>query len=437
MPPGLRLLAVAAAFVVLAAALSAFAVWRDLVAYMGRPGPAESTVTVVIPPGESMARIIARLDDAGVIERPWMFRLGARLLDKDRSLKAGEYAFPARITPRGVLAMLHEGATVVRRVTVFEGATVAEVFAMLEGAPGLTGEMPEPPPEGSLLPETYFYALGETRESLVERMRRAMKRAVEEAWARRRPDLPIATPEELVTLASIVEKETALPGERPRVAAVFLNRLRRGMKLQADPTVIYDLTGGNGSLGRELRRSDLLQDGAYNTYRIDGLPPGPIANPGRDALAAVADPADVEDLYFVADGTGGHAFARTLREHNRNVDHWRRLQRRGEGPPVIPPSPPKPVVAEPKPAAPEAQASIEGDPAPEPAAGGAAAAAAPAPSPPKPEVPDRDSAAVPEEEEAPPAVQEPPAPDTPAPEPTATAAGDAPEPSPPKPPAPN
>jgi UPF0755 protein len=166
---------------------------------------------------------------------------------------------------------------------------------------------------------------------------------VAEIWAERPPDLPIATPEELVTLASIVEKETAVASERPRVAAVFINRLRRGMRLQADPTVIYDLTGGDGPLGRRLLRSDLQRDGAYNTYRIDGLPPGPIANPGRDALAAVINPADVDYLYFVADGSGGHAFARTLREHNRNVTRWRQIQR-GGGPPSIRPSPPRPEI---------------------------------------------------------------------------------------------
>ena len=342
MPQGVRLLVAAALFFVAASALTAFAVWRDLVDYMGDPGPTEGEVAVLIPPGEGMAQIAGRLRDAGVIERPWMFRLGARLLGQDRSLKAGEYAFPAAVSPRGVLAMLHRGDTVVRRVTVTEGATVAEVFAMLAEAPGLTGDLPEPPPEGSLLPETYFYALGETREAVVERMRRAMERAVEELWTRRPEGLPLASPGELVTLASIVEKETAVAAERSQVAAVFLNRLRRGMRLQSDPTVIYHLTGGDGRLGRPLRRSDLAENGPYNTYQVDGLPPGPIANPGRDALAAVIDPADVDYLYFVADGTGGHVFARTLDEHNRNVARWRRIQRGEVLPPVRPPPPPKP-----------------------------------------------------------------------------------------------
>jgi UPF0755 protein len=238
--------------------------------------------------------------------------------------------------------MLERGETVARRVTIAEGLTVAEIFGLLEEAPGLTGPLPEPPPEGSLLPETYFFALGDSRYGLVRRMRGAMTEALEAAWANRAEGLPLASKEEALVLASIVDKETGIPAERRQVAAVFINRLRKGMPLQSDPTVIYGLTGGEGPLQRPLTRKDWEHDSPYNTYRNPGLPPGAIGNPGRDAIAAVLDPANVDYLYFVADGTGGHAFARTLAEHNRNVAVWRRI-RDGAQPRPVEPSPAKPT----------------------------------------------------------------------------------------------
>jgi UPF0755 protein len=233
---------------------------------------------------------------------------------------------------------------VARRLTIAEGLTVAEVYELLEEAHGLTGELPPPPPEGSLLPETYFYAFGDPRAELVRRMQRAMDDVLAELWPRRAEDLPLDGRAEALTLASIVDKETASAAERAKVAAVFVNRLRRGMRLQADPTVIYGLTAGEGPLGRSLTRRDWADDSDYNTYRIDGLPPGPIANPGRAAIEAVLNPAAVDYLYFVADGSGGHAFARTLDEHNRNVALWRKIKN-GEHPRPLEPSPPKPQPA--------------------------------------------------------------------------------------------
>ena len=358
-PRALKLLTAVAMLAALAGVV-VIAGWTQLSAYLSRPGPAGEEVTVILPRGAGVAQIAGHLAEARVIRQPLMFRLAVRVLGRDRELKAGEYAFPAQVTPRGVIGMLASGETVARRLTVAEGLTVAEIFRLLEEAEALTGPLPEAPREGSLLPETYFYAYGDSRTGMVKRMQQAMRRTLDELWAERNPDLPFASPEEVLVLASIVDKETALESERDKVAAVFVNRLRRNMRLQSDPTVIYHLTGGDGRLGRPLRRSDLAENGPYNTYQVDGLPPGPIANPGRDALAAVIGPADVDYLYFVADGTGGHVFARTLDEHNRNVARWRRIQRGEVRPPDRPPPPPKPE--------PEATPAADGSASPGPTA---------------------------------------------------------------------
>jgi len=196
-----------------------------------------------------------------------------------------------------------------------------------EGRPGRSGKLTGAPPDGALLPDTYHYSLGDKRDEILDRMKKAMELVLADLWAQRAPDLPINTPEDAVILASIVEKETGIPEERARVAAVFINRLRKGMRLESDPTVVYGLTGGTGPLGRRLFRGDLKKEHAYNTYRIEGLPPGPICNPGRDSLAAVMNPMQTEEYYFVADGSGGHVFAKTLEEHNRNVAAWRNIRR--------------------------------------------------------------------------------------------------------------
>lgn len=337
-----RALNILAALTMLAALAGVIVIasWTQLNAYLVRPGPANEDTVVVLPRGAGLAHITATLRDAGVIDHPWLFRLAVRVLGRDRELKAGEYAFPAAITAQSVINMLANGQTVARRLTVAEGLTVAQIFELIDQTEGLSGELPEPPPEGSLLPETYFYAFGDRRADLVRRMQGAMQQLLDELWPTRAPDLPFASRREALTLASIVDKETAAADERDMVAAVFVNRLRRGMRLQADPTVIYGLTEGEGRLGRALTRRDWEHDSDYNTYQIDGLPPGPIANPGRASIEAVIHPAAVDYLYFVADGSGGHAFARTLDEHNRNVALWRKIKNGEQRP-----APPKPKPA--------------------------------------------------------------------------------------------
>ena len=314
------------------------AVWSQLNTYLVEPGPAAEETVVVLPRGAGLAQIAEALVEARVIDHPWLFRLAVRMLDRDRRLKAGEYAFPAGATPRTVIVMLANGETVARRLTVAEGLTVAEIYQLLESIEALEGELPPPPEEGSLLPETYFYALGDSRDAMVRRMQDAMRQTLEELWPQRAEGLPFRSRREALILASIVDKETGLADERHKVAAVFVNRLRRGMRLQADPTVIYGLTEGARQLGRELSRRDLEHDSVYNTYLIDGLPAGPIGNPGRASIEAVLNPAAVDYLYFVADGSGGHAFARTLDEHNRNVARWRKVKN-GERPQSVVPSP--------------------------------------------------------------------------------------------------
>jgi UPF0755 protein len=339
-PRALKLLAVLTMLATLAGVV-AIAVWSQTKAFLIERGPSVAESVVVLPRGAGLDEITARLNAAGVIDRPWLFRLAVRLQGQDRALKAGEYAFPAGATPASVINMLARGETVARRLTVAEGLTVAEVFRLLADTEALRGELPEPPPEGSLLPETSFSALGDERAELVRRMQRGMAKLLDELWPTRIEALPLRDRRQAVILASIVDKETAEADERAAVAAVFLNRLRRGMRLQSDPTVIYGLTDGQGALDRALTRKDWQHDSRYNTYRIDGLPPGPIGNPGRAALEAVLNPAEVDYLYFVADGTGGHAFGRTLDEHNRNVAKWRQIKNGRQSGPVTP-SPVKP-----------------------------------------------------------------------------------------------
>ena len=291
------------------------------------PGPLASDVNVVVPRGAGLATIARTLADAGVIKYPITFRLAIRFHNAARELKAGEYRFPAAVSMRQVMEILTSGETVMRRLTVPEGLTSRDIVSLVASAEGLVGDPGPVPPEGSLLPETYYYSWGDDRGELIKRMAKAQRDLLSELWANRDPGLPFTSPEEAVVLASIVEKETALDGERALVASVFINRLKRGMRLQSDPTVVYGLTKGEAPLGRALTRQDLDTPSPYNTYLIDGLPPGPIANAGRAALEAVLNPALTGYLYFVADGNGGHAFATTLDEHNRNVALWRKVQR--------------------------------------------------------------------------------------------------------------
>lgn len=318
-----RLGGIAVAVVVLLL-LAAGAAWVYLQQQFEAPGPLTEETIVIVPRGAGLATIADDLAEAGVLSDPKVFALGVRLFADAKSLQAGEYAFAAGSSMRDVATLIASGHTVVHRLTVPEGLTSIEIIALLEETEALEGDISTVPPEGALLPETYHFHRGDARADLLARMRQSMTEALAEIWAERAESLPLKTPEEAVILASIVEKETGVDGERALVAGVFVNRLRKGMPLQSDPTVVYGITEGKAPLGRSLTRQDLAQPTAYNTYQISGLPPGPIANPGRAALAAAVNPVPTEYLYFVAAGDGGHAFAKTLAEHNRNVAKWRK-----------------------------------------------------------------------------------------------------------------
>jgi UPF0755 protein len=290
-------------------------------------GPLREITTIVIPSGTGVKKIAQILQANGVIEYSWLFVAAARLESAHRNLKAGEYAFPARVSPSRALAILREGRTVVHQITIPEGLSTPEVIALLRATPTLSGAIQQAPSEGVLLPETYGYSLGDSRSGILERMRRARKKVLADLWATRPDGSLLSTPEDVVVLASIIEKETGRGAERARIAGVFHNRLRLGMRLQSDPTVAYGVSGGAiGGLGRALTRADLSIDNPYNTYRIKGLPPGPICNPGKATLQAALAPLKSKELYFVADGAGGHVFARNLKAHNRNAAKWRRLR---------------------------------------------------------------------------------------------------------------
>jgi len=317
---------------ILLAALAAGGAWWWGKRQFDAPGPLAAETTLIVPKGAGLSRIAQLLADAGVIAEDWLFKIVVKLEGQDQALKAGEYAFPAGVSMRGVMDILVAGITVIHKVTVAEGLSSWEIVQVVNAAPDLEGEaISAIPDEGSLLPETYFFQRGDTRQQILERMQVAHDLAVAELWGGRQEGLPIETEAEWIVLASIVEKETGLASERPMVASVFVNRLERGMRLQSDPTVIYGITGGKGPLGRGLTRKELDTSTPYNTYTEDGLPPGPIANPGRASLEAVLHPADTDYLYFVADGTGGHAFAETLAEHNRNVAKWREIEKQRQG----------------------------------------------------------------------------------------------------------
>jgi UPF0755 protein len=266
------------------------------------------------------------LSREGVIDQSWLFIGGVLVLKAREDLKAGEYEFKAHSSMRDVVATIVEGKVVAHQVSLPEGLTSQQMVARLLQDDILAGDIKEIPREGSLLPDTYNFARGVTREQMIQRMQQAQQRLLREVWDHRSPDLPLKTPEQLVVLASVVEKETGKPDERSRVAAVFVNRLKQKMRLQSDPTIIYGLVGGKGTLGRPIMKSEIEQPTPYNTYVIDGLPPGPIANPGRASLEAAANPARTRELYFVADGTGGHVFAETYEQHQRNVTRLRSIE---------------------------------------------------------------------------------------------------------------
>lgn len=295
--------------------------------YLG-PGPKArqgEITTVMLERGAGVRQIAATLGEAGVISSPSIFVTAARLTGAAGELKAGEYDFPSGVSMRRVLSDVRAGRVVRHLVTIPEGWTSEMAAEAVNRQPVLTG-FAETPPEGGILPDTYQVHRGQARSEVVAEMRAARDKLLAELWAARQPGLPISTPEEAVTLASIVEKETGVASERPRIAAVFMNRLRKGMRLESDPTIIYGISRGR-PLGRGLLASEVATATPYNTYRIDGLPPTPIANPGRDALAAVLNPPSTNELFFVADGSGGHVFAATYDEHLRNVARWRQVER--------------------------------------------------------------------------------------------------------------
>jgi UPF0755 protein len=275
-----------------------------------------------------MADIADILQREGVIDNNrWAFIGSVFALRARSELKPGEYLFQKSASLRDVIGIIVEGKVVQHAVTIPEGLTSEQIVARLSENDIFAGAVREVPREGTLLPETYKFPRGTTRDQVIARMQQAQKRVLSEIWERRNPDLPVKTPEQLVTLASIVEKETGKADERSRVAAVFVNRLRQKIKLQSDPTIIYGLVGGKGTLGRPIKRGEIQQPSPYNTYVVDGLPPGPIANPGRASLEAAANPARTRDLFFVADGTGGHAFTETYDQHQKNVAKLRTLEK--------------------------------------------------------------------------------------------------------------
>lgn len=310
-------------FAVVAIALMLGGLWA-MWTYRG-PGPeakAGEVSSVVLRRGAGLNEIASSLERAGVIRSGAIFKAAAQVTGAARELKAGEYEFPSGASMARVLDDIRAGRIVRHQVTIPEGATSEMVIEALNREEALTGLAPTPP-EGTVLPETYDFHRGEDRAAVLQRMMDARDELLATLWAKRQPGLPITTPEEAVILASIVEKETGVAAERPQVASVFVNRLRKGMRLESDPTIIYYITKGK-PLGRRILKSELENPAnTYNTYIIDGLPPTPIANPGRAALAAVLDPPQTDYLFFVADGTGGHAFAATYEEHVKNVEAWR------------------------------------------------------------------------------------------------------------------
>ena len=306
-----------------------------------RAGPLSEDKVVVLTREDDDGPIADQLEKAGIIDNSVLFSIMALLDGQRGALKRGEYRFPASISMREVEDMLAHHRVLKHKMPIPEGLTSDQIVERLKESDLLIGDIKETPREGSLLPDTYVFERGDSRNALLAHMATAMTKAVAAIWAKREANLPLKSPGEIVTLASIVEKETGKSDERPRVASVFINRLQKHMKLQSDPTIVYGLVFGKGTLGHSITRAELQEATPYNTYFIDGLPPGPICNPGLAAMEAVANPAHGRDLYFVADGTGGHAFAETLDQHQKNVTHWRQIEKDAKdrlSPEVAPPS---------------------------------------------------------------------------------------------------
>lgn len=292
-------------------------------------GPSETDVTLVVPEGATLTAAARDMEQSGVISSAETFLIRAKIFGSDQPIKTGEYRIPAHASNRDILNLLQSGKVVARLVTIPEGMPSILVYEKLKAEKYLSGPVGIPA-EGSILPDSYSYERGESRQAVLDRMQDAMKNTMAALWPKRSKDIVVKTPLEALTLASIVEKETGVPAERPTVAGVYSNRLRIGMRLQADPTIIYPITKGK-ALGRRIKRSEILAVNDYNTYSMAGLPKGPIANPSRASIEAVLHPAATKALFFVADGKGGHIFADTLEEHNANVKKWFAIRRsRGE-----------------------------------------------------------------------------------------------------------
>jgi UPF0755 protein len=329
-------------------------------------GPLNEEKVVNIPPRAGMTDIGDILLREGVIKADrWTFIGSVLALNARSGLKSGEFLFPKSASLGDVIGIIVEGKVVQHAFTVPEGLTSEQIVTRLQDNDIFSGSLREMPREGTLLPDTYKFPRGTPREQVVQRMQQAQKRALTEIWERRNPDLPLRSSDQLVTLASIVEKETGRADERSRVAAVFVNRLRQKIKLQSDPTIIYGLVGGKGTLGRPIKRSEIQQPSPYNTYVIDGLPPGPIANPGRASLEATANPARTRDLFFVADGTGGHTFTENYNQHQSAVSKLRALERQQQNDTVEPEDAPPPVAT--TGATPQQQPAAQQPPAAQPA----------------------------------------------------------------------
>ncbi len=343
-------------------------------------GPLAKNKVVNIPKGSSTVDIAIRLNEQGVVDSSIVTMIGitAVRVAFDIDPKAGEYEFAAGSSLIDVLRKIKTGRTLFYKVSMPEGFTSWQVMERLKANEILVGEIENPPAEGVLLPDTYLFTRGSTRQSIIDQMSSAQKKFIEEKWPTRAEGLPFKTPEEALILASIVEKETGQPNERAQVAAVFVNRMRRGMRLQSDPTIIYGITRGQGKLDRPIRRSDIREKTDYNTYQINGLPPTPIANPGRASIEAVLNPVETEHLYFVADGTGGHVFAKTLAEHNANVRKWRSWLRDQREQQQTEEQAATTGQAETQPVVEEAQATAEQEPEGE--TSGSSAASVPAPT---------------------------------------------------------
>jgi peptidoglycan lytic transglycosylase G len=317
----------AVVFVILVAGIGEW-----IFASFSAPGPAAkhgSETVVLVKSGVGLRGVAQSLADAGVIYRADIFQAGVRLNGETAALKAGEYAIPSHASMHDIMDILIAGHSIEHRLTIAEGLTSQMAYDVVKGDPALTGDAGPVPAEGSLLPETYLFTRGTTRAELIQKMEAAQKALLGQLWKQRAPGLPVKTPQEAVILASIVEKETSIPAERRHIASVFVNRLKLGMKLQSDPTIIYGITKGY-PLGRRILQSEIDRPTPFNTYAIAGLPPLPICNPGKDSIEAVLNPDDTKDLYFVADGTGGHVFAATADEQAKNVAKWRKIEKQHE-----------------------------------------------------------------------------------------------------------